>query len=110
MEKKKLHDKIARKLLERHFSGKSFKENSESAKPSLSTNEIDEIVHGSNDWEHYGGSRANFNDPCFVEEINGILEELQSEGFVKLIKEKEEDSLYKRVYLEIILNLNKMQN
>ena len=50
MEKKRLHDKIARKLLEKHFSGKSFKENSESAKPSLSTNEIDEIVHGSNDW------------------------------------------------------------
>lgn len=100
MEKKRLHDKIARKLLEKHFSGKSFKENSESAKPSLSTNEIDEIVHGSNDWEHYGGSRANFNDPYFVEEINGILEELQSEGFVKLIKEKEGDSLYKRVYLE----------
>lgn len=100
MEKKKLHDEIIKKLLEKHFSGKSFKENSESAKPSLSTDEIDKIVHGSKDWEHYGGSRANFNDPCFVESINGILEELQSEGYVKLVKEKNGDSLYKRVYLE----------
>ena len=74
-------------------------ENSERAKPALSTNDINNIVHGKLEWESYGGANPNYNDPNFIAKINKVLEGLQEEGFCELKKDKKNTDLYKRIYL-----------
>ena len=89
MEKKTIRKKILTKLLDKYYNSKSYKDGSERAKPALSLNEINTIVHGKEEWEQYGGDSLSTNDPSFKVEVNEILEGLQTEGYVTLSKHKE---------------------
>lgn len=100
MEKKTIRKKILTKLLDKYYNSKSYKDGSERAKPALSLNEINTIVHGKEEWEQYGGDSLSTNDPSFKVEVNEILEGLQTEGYVTLSKHKEYTDLYDRIYIE----------
>lgn len=94
-----IRKKLLVKLLEKYFNSRSFTEGSERAKPALSLSEINTIVKRKEERFQYGGKNPSTNDPEFLEEINAILEKMQEDGFVTLVKNKKDNMLYSKIYL-----------
>ena len=84
-------------MLDKYYKGKSFKENSERAKPALSDSDIRKIIKGKNEDEIYGGS--SFCDHKFIDSINVVLEDLHSKNYISLVKDKRWPFIYSKVYL-----------
>lgn len=91
---------LLQELLRKYFRGKAYTEDSEKAMPSLSEPEIDRIFSGKTTFEHYGGKNPEYNDPAFVRTVNSELEDLERLGFVSLKRDRKNEDLYERVYLQ----------